>query len=141
MSKLSKYGRRQKDQFRRELEEYQEDEIDLKLRQFEEQENEDIRRDLEELEYLRMEDLSDEAYDFDDWDYEEIYDYHYYEPDWDDYEDVYGEVVSPGEIGTYYKDKENRTLLCCKIDYVIRYINVHTGLEVSVNPFVLEKIA
>lgn len=72
--------------------------------------------------------------DAEDWD--DDYDWHYSRDD--DYEDVYGPIS--GDVGSYYKDQENRTYLCCRVHGVKVYVNVLTGHESTVNQYQLDKV-
>lgn len=135
MSSLSRRSLRQKNVARRCLEKAVENEIDefiqtngrdaidREMAEVTEFENYQIYDELSELL-----DYDDEPPYYEEWDDEcDLYD------DWSiddgrDFPIIYSSFVQL-QVGTYYKDGNNRTFLCCMIDYQKRLINVHTGLE------------
>lgn len=145
MSSLSRRSLRQKNILRRCLEKAAQDEIDEFVQtngrdaidriaaEMAEFENEQIYDDL----YLFDQDYGTDEYDLN---YDDYYDDSYYDDiyhdDWslDDDRDfsIQYSSFSHLQVGTYYKDANNRTFLCCMIDYQKRLINVHTGLEAEV---------
>lgn len=137
MSSLSRRSLREKNIARRHLEQCVQKEIDdfISPNPIDQQIEREQRENLEYEMELGI---------YDDEDYEQQYadDYYWFEEqrqlreidydiddDYDDYDDVYSTMMYL-EVGSYYKDTDNRTFLCCQLinrDKVL--INVHTGKE------------
>lgn len=146
MSRSSRQSLREKSIARRVLERAASEEIDEFIFS---QSRKEMPRESYEHDPTDWDDLDDVfgcIPDEDDW-----YDAYEDEEDWDDFDDYdysrdddYWDIGGPdtysGEIGTYYKDRENKTYLCCRVHGVIAYVNIHTGHECSVNQFCLEKV-
>lgn len=80
------------------------------------------------------------------WDDDGIDDYDYREDDhYDDYDcdcvEDYYDAEPVMNVGTFYRNKDGRVLLCCEIRDRKLFVDMLTGLEVSVNFYQVEMVA